>query len=85
MVICWERADFLAFRLCCLTLCRLNCLCSFTVWCLGYDVELVVSVPDHCLFISFDLVILPCLSWIKTTCQRINMNSEVDKFSFISS
>ena len=39
MVICWERAVFLAFRLWCFTLCRLNCLCSLPVWCLGQDVE----------------------------------------------
>ena len=25
MDICWERADLLAFRLCCITLCRLEC------------------------------------------------------------
>ena len=30
--------DLLAFRLYCITLCRLNCLCSFPVWCLGKDV-----------------------------------------------
>ena len=33
VAIFWERADFLAFRFCCFTLCCLNCLCSFPVWC----------------------------------------------------
>ena len=28
----WERAVFLAFRLCCFTLCSLNCPCSFPIW-----------------------------------------------------
>ena len=28
-----------AFRSCCFTLCRLNCMCSFPVWSLGQDVE----------------------------------------------
>ena len=37
--ICWERADLLAFRLCCFTLCRLDCLCSFPVRYLGKEVE----------------------------------------------
>ena len=31
-------------------LCRLSCMCSFPVWCLGLDVDSIVSVPDHCLF-----------------------------------
>ena len=46
MDICWERADLLAFRSCCLTLCCLYCLYSFPVWCLG-----ILSLPDHCLFV----------------------------------
>ena len=34
-----EIADLLAFRFCCFTLCRLYFLCSFSVWCLGKEVE----------------------------------------------
>ena len=30
-------------------LCRLNCICTFTIRCLGQDVNLIVSVSDHCL------------------------------------
>ena len=37
--ICRERADLLAFRLCCFTLSRLDVLYSFRVWCLGKEVE----------------------------------------------
>ena len=52
--ICWERADLLASHLCCFTLCRLDCLCSFCVWCLGKEVEFdyIVSrsLPFHICF-----------------------------------
>ena len=51
----WERGDLLAFRLCCFTLCRLDVLCSFSVWCLGRMWNSIVSVPDHCLFIYYKL------------------------------
>ena len=44
--ICWERAELLAFRLCCFTLCRLDFL---FLW--GRKLISIVSVPDHCLFI----------------------------------
>ena len=37
--ICWEKADLLAFRLCCCTLCCLDFLCSLCVLCLGKEVE----------------------------------------------
>ena len=43
MANCWERAVLLAFRLCCFTLCCLNCLYrySFPLWRRGQqDVEL---------------------------------------------
>ena len=39
VAIYWESAVLLAFRLCCFTLCRLKCLCSSPIWCLGQDVE----------------------------------------------
>ena len=32
VVICWERAHLLVFRLCCFTLCRPGCLCSLDIW-----------------------------------------------------
>ena len=41
-----------------LILCRLNCMCYFPIWCLGQDVELIVSVPERCLLSSFIVVIL---------------------------
>ena len=34
-------------------LCRLNCTCSFPVWCLGQDVEFVSTGPDHCPFFIY--------------------------------
>ena len=49
MAICWERAIPLSFHLCCFYFsARLNCRCPFPVWCLGQDVESIVSVPDLC-------------------------------------
>ena len=44
MDICREIADLLAFRLCCFILCRLDFLCSFSIWCLGKEVVVVVVV-----------------------------------------
>ena len=51
-------AVLLTFHLRCLTLCHLNGLCSFPIWCLGHDVEFDVSVPDHFLFIYFRHVLI---------------------------
>ena len=39
MAIYWDKAVLLSFRLCCFSLCRLNCLCSFPTFFLGQDVE----------------------------------------------
>ena len=58
MDIYWERTDLLAFRLHCFTLRCLNYLCSFPVWCLGQDVNSIVSVPEHCFFLYFVLIYL---------------------------
>ena len=38
MEICWERADLSAFRLCYFTLCRLDYLCSFSVFRIASEV-----------------------------------------------
>ena len=55
MDISWERADLLAFRLCCFIL---DLFCPFTVWCLGKEVEFDSigswSLPVHLLFITFE-------------------------------
>ena len=40
--ICWERAVLFSFRLYCFTLCHLNCLYSFPVWCQGRDLEFLI-------------------------------------------
>ena len=71
MAVCWKKAILLlAFRLCCFTLCRLDCLCSFPVWCLGQDVKFDYtgsrSLPFHLLGIIASLllflpVIVSCL------------------------
>ena len=37
----------------CVVLILNGCDCPFPVWCLGRDVELDLSVPDHCLFVCF--------------------------------
>ena len=39
MDVCWERADLLAFRFCCFTLCCLDILGSFPILCLGKEAE----------------------------------------------
>ena len=54
--ICLERADFLAFRLCCFTYAVLIFCVPFpyAVW--GRKWNSIVSVPDHCLFIFFSTV-----------------------------
>ena len=61
---CLKRADHLAFRLWCFTLCCAICLCSFPAWCIETNVKLVVSVPDHWLFIVCDyMYILSVQNW----------------------
>ena len=45
-----------------LFLCRLYCLCSFPVWCLGEDAELDLSLPGYCLFIYFTTILRPHLT-----------------------
>ena len=76
-VICWERADIPAFHLCCFTLCRLNCLCSFSVCqCLGQDVEFDCVGPDHCLSstLAFDD---PLHLIVKKTHRKTSLNSQI--------
>ena len=58
MAICLDRAVRLVFRIWCVTLCRLSCLQSVPIWCLGHDVEFDCIVSDHCLSIYFDTLIL---------------------------
>ena len=54
MAICLKRAVLLAFHLCWLTLCRLNCLYFFfLVWCLGQDVEFGYIGSWALLFVCF--------------------------------
>ena len=60
MAICLERAVLLAFRLCYFTLCRLNYLCSFTVWCLGKDVDFDI---EHSMTTYTEFVCLISEKW----------------------
>ena len=59
VVICWERADLLALRLCYFTLyftlCRLDffVFLSRMVFWEGSGWNSIVSVPDYCLFLYF--------------------------------
>ena len=75
MGICWERADLLAFRLCCFILCRLDLLCSFPVWCLRKEVEFDClgswSLPFHlfCLEVSRAT---HCPTWQRLHLSRSN-------------
>ena len=52
MAICWEKAVLLAFHLCCFNCSAVLVVCvpfPFGVW--GRMWNLIVLVPDHCLFI----------------------------------
>ena len=62
MVICWERADPLAFRWCCFILCRLHCL-YFPFWCLGQDVQFD-CIGSWSLPLIYFLVVVPNMGLI---------------------
>ena len=56
MAICWERAVPLAFHLCCFYFSAILIVCvPFPFGVQGRMWNLIVSVPDHCLFIYFTL------------------------------
>ena len=67
---CWERADLLALRLCCLFL-------SSLIVCIPFPYPRMVSgagcgFPDHCLFISFTILFLSIVINHKTVCQDLD-------------
>ena len=76
MHICWKRADLLAFRLCCFTLCRSDFVfIPFRFGARGRKKNSIVSVPDHCLFIYF-FSLLTCTKMInyglvKKVCESL--------------
>ena len=70
MDICLERADLLAFSLCCFTLYHLDFFVPFPYGVWGRKWNSIVSVPDHCHFIYFGTLVNN--GWM--CCEHQNQN-----------
>ena len=83
MAICWERAVPLAFHLCCVNFSAVLVVrvpFPFGVW--GRMWNSIVSVPDHCLFLStlctFSMHDLTCCKFRSTTFNSVGGVAETD-------
>ena len=84
MAICWERAVVLAFRLCCLFYTALIVCAPFPFGVWGRIWNLIVSVPDRCLFIYFSKeTVIKRLDYLfSTSCLVQRKSSEINCIVF---